>query len=263
MSASTREVHDPLRALREADHRPVLVIWRERLASRLRALVGLAGQPEDATVSGRFIGALVAAALVFFGWQTYVASDPPVEDSLPFASPEATSPPSTATAEAPAGAATASAPSSAAPSSEAVVVHVAGAVVRSGVVVGESSWRVHDAIAAAGGAADRADVDRLNLAAPVEDGQRIYVPLIGEDDVPVVVDDRTAESGSDEGALININAAPEARLEELPGVGPVTAAAIARHRDEHGSFASVDALVAVRGIGPTTVEGLRDFATAG
>lgn len=261
MSVSTREVHDPLRALREADHRPVLVIWRERIAARVRALVGLAGQPEDATVSGRFIGALVAAALVFFGWQAYVASDPPVEDSLPFAAPDATAPPPTVPVGEAIHAPTATA---ADPSSTAVVVvHVAGAVVESGVVVGEPGWRVHDAIAAAGGATARADVDRLNLAAPVEDGQRIYVPLIGEDDVPVVVDDPTAASGGEEGALININAAPEARLEKLPGVGPVTAAAIVRHRDEHGSFASVDALVAVRGIGPATVEGLRDFATAG
>lgn len=260
MSPSTREVHDPLRALREADHRPVLVIWRERIVSRLRALVGLAGQPEDATVSGRFIGALVAAALVFFGWQTYVASDPPVEDSLPFASPDATSPPTIAVG------ATADVPSAAPADRSAtavVVVHVAGAVVQPGVVVGEPSWRVHDAIAAAGGATPHADVDRLNLAAAVEDGQRIYVPVIGEDDVPVVLADQATGSTGEGGALININAAVEARLEELPGVGPVTAAAIVSHRDAHGAFASVDALVAVRGIGPATVEGLRDFATAG
>ncbi len=256
MSESTRETHDPLRALRDADHRPVPVVWRERVAARIRGLLGIVAQPDDVSVSGRFLSALVAAALLFVAWQAYVASDPPIEDSLPFAAPDATSPPSSSS-ELEDTHVVRPTPT------DSVVVHVAGAVATPGIAVGEASWRVHDAISAAGGATAIADIDRLNLAAPVEDGQRIYVPAVGEDDVAMVVDDVVAVSGGGGETRIDINAATAGSLEELPGVGPVTAAAIVSHRDTHGSFASVDALVAVRGIGSATLEGLRDFATAG
>jgi competence protein ComEA len=139
------------------------------------------------------------------------------------------------------------------------VVHVAGAVVAPGVYQLPPGSRVADAIAAAGGASATADVDVLNLAAPVADGDRIGVPLAGSG-VPAAAGHLhagTAQSAAGGSAPVNINSASAEQLDELPGIGPATAAAIVSHREQHGPFASVDDLEAVRGIGPAKIEALR------
>ena len=128
-----------------------------------------------------------------------------------------------------------------------VVVHVAGAVVSPGLYTLEAGARVADAVAAAGGAADGADLDALNLARVVVDGEQVLVTLLGE------------QASGD--ARININVADAATLDGLPGVGPVLAARITEYRDEHGPFASVDALDAVSGVGPAVLEKIRAAAT--
>lgn len=148
----------------------------------------------------------------------------------------------------------------------AVVVHVAGAVHVPGLVTLSAGGRVADAVAAAGGLRPDADSDRLNLAAPVADGARVYVPIIGRPDPapPQVVtpaDPSTTPSEPSPTSPVDLNTATEGELDALPGVGPSTAAAILAYRTEHGRFASVDELQEVRGIGPAKFEALEALVT--
>lgn len=132
-----------------------------------------------------------------------------------------------------------------------VAVHVSGAVVRPGVVEVAPAARVADAIAAAGGATADADLRGINLAAPVVDGGQVVVP-----------DTRhpppSAPGGAGPGPL-RLNAASAAELESLPGVGPVTAARIVAHRQQHGPFAVIEDLLDVPGIGEGRLATLRDL----
>jgi competence protein ComEA len=155
-----------------------------------------------------------------------------------------------------------SAPAAAAPGTSdasgvppTVVVHVAGAVARPGVLHLPEGARVVDAVEAAGGAAPDADLDRVNLAAPIADGARVLVPRAGEA-ATAVEGDLTA--GGVEGPL-DLNLATEGQLDELPGIGPATAAAIVEYRERHGPFATVDSLVDVPGIGDAKLAQLRDL----
>lgn len=142
-----------------------------------------------------------------------------------------------------------------------VVVHVAGAVERPGVVELDPGTRVDEAITAAGGATEKADLDALNLAAPVVDGQQVYVPEQGEAAPPSVVAGGAASGGSSTGTLVDLNTADAAGLDTLPGIGPALAQRIIDWRTEHGPFASVESLTDVSGIGPATMEKLRDLVT--
>jgi competence protein ComEA len=151
-----------------------------------------------------------------------------------------------------------------------VVVDVAGAVVRPGLVSVTSGARVADAVAGAGGLRPDADVDRLNLASPVADGARVYVPTIGQSSIPVPVGATGGAAGGAPGdgattipAPVDLNSATADQLDALPGVGPSTAQAIISYRTAHGSFASVDDLDQVRGIGPGKLSQLRDLVTTG
>ena len=149
-----------------------------------------------------------------------------------------------------------------------LVVHAAGAVGRPGVYELPAGARVADLVEAAGGLAADADTDRVNLAEPVADGGRVFVPRRGEDPPPVVggaTPSGGAHGGSGAGlgggatpsGPIRLNEATEAELEELPGIGPATAAAIVAHRQTNGPFRTVDELLDVRGIGPAKLEQIR------
>ena len=152
-----------------------------------------------------------------------------------------------------------------------VQVHVAGAVKKPGVVTLDGQARVVDALDAAGGTKKNADLTQVNLARVVKDGEQIVVPEIADDAganaQPAAP--RTAGSGTGTaagpaagaGQKININSASAAELENLPGIGPVTAAAIVAYREEKGPFASVDALTEVSGIGEATLEKIKPNAT--
>ena len=137
-----------------------------------------------------------------------------------------------------------------------LAVHVAGAVTHPGVVELRAGARVMYAVDAVGGALGDGDLDRLNLAAKVTDGQRVYVAKVGEADPGVtngdaaVGGDGAASGGSaTAGAKVNLNTATQAQLEELPGIGPTYAQAILAERQRRGSFRSVNDLRSVRGIG--------------
>jgi competence protein ComEA len=136
-----------------------------------------------------------------------------------------------------------------------VVVHVVGQVFRPGLYALPEGSRVNDAIERAGGPRPRAALALVNLAAPVADGQQVIVPsnrqaaqaLAGG---PVI-------GGA--GGRVHLNSATLDQLDELPGIGPVTAQKILDYRTEHGAFGSVDELDAVPGIGPATLDELRDL----
>ncbi len=137
-----------------------------------------------------------------------------------------------------------------------VVVHVAGAVVEPGVVTVPEGTRVADVIDAAGGAVPDADLDAINLAAPVEDGQQVYLPHEGEAARPFP----GAGAAENSEPLVNLNSADAPTLERLTGIGPALAAEIVAWRTEHGPLESVEDLLQVSGIGPATLERLRDEA---
>lgn len=132
-----------------------------------------------------------------------------------------------------------------------VVVHVAGAVRSPGLYRLPAGSRVADAIDAAGGSSPRADLDRLNLAARLADGQRIAVARVGEP-APPGPDPAGGAAPGAAGAPaepVDLNTATPAQLEALPGVGPATAAAIVELRTRQGGFRSVRDLLRVPGIG--------------
>lgn len=132
-----------------------------------------------------------------------------------------------------------------------LVVHVDGAVAAPGVYELAEGTRVNDAIAAAGGLAEGADTSSINLAAGVLDGEKVYVPLEGED-APAAAEAGSAGAASgaeDTPAPININTATIEELDELPGVGEATARAIVEDREQNGPFSVPEDLMRVSGIG--------------
>jgi competence protein ComEA len=147
-----------------------------------------------------------------------------------------------------------------------VVVHVAGAVNRPGVYSLPSGSRVTDAVAAAGGPATDAAVHVLNLARLLADGEQVYVPTQEEAAAGVTGPPSaggTVAGGGSAGGLININTATAVELEELPGVGPATAAKIVDDRETNGPFSTPEDLMRVPGIGPKTFESMKDLVTVG
>lgn len=152
-----------------------------------------------------------------------------------------------------------------------LAVHAAGALVSPGLYHLRGSPRVADLIDAAGGLAPDADIDRINLAAPLSDGSRLYVPRRGESSVPPVVaggdvpgggssagsTGAAAKPGQPGAQPLDLNTATAEQLDALPGVGPATAAAIVDYRRQHGPFRSVDGLLQVRGIGPAKLDAIK------
>ena len=222
-------------------HRPSPVpTWRERL-ERLADATGTT--PARIGVGAAVLVVAVLAAV----WLLRPAPTPP-EASLPFAS------------------ATTAAGSSTTPSSapSVVVVDVAGAVVHPGLQELSPGARVADAITAAGGLTPNADGTQINLAAPLTDGERVYVVAVGEAPPPVAVGGGTTNGASPSmSAPVDLNTADEAALDALPGVGPATAAAIVKYRSQIGSFTSVDELLDVPGIGDAKLAALRDLVRVG
>lgn len=221
-----------------------------RLRERFRGFVAWMG---PARLVG---GAAVVAATAVGGWWLLHAPPPAVERSLPVTTR------TEATATSAPGGTTPAVPVTTLPAGGEVIVHVAGAVTRPGLVRLIPGARVNDAITAAGGPLPEADLDALNLAAPVADGSRIYVPEAGE----VVPGAAVLTSGAGAGSggpapLVDVNTASAADLDALPGIGPSTAQAIVAHRDAHGPFRSVDDLLDVRGIGPSKLEQFRALVT--
>jgi competence protein ComEA len=135
-----------------------------------------------------------------------------------------------------------------------LVIDVAGAVRHPGVYRLRSGLRIDDAIAAAGGAKPKAQLATVNLAAPIADGEQIVVPGRG---VAAVAASGAPAAGSSPSAPLDLNSATLEELENLPGIGPVTAQKILDYRQQHGAFHSVAELQGVPGIGPAHMAQLK------
>jgi len=207
----------------------------------------------------------IAVAVVVFGavWLLR-APAPTTEAGLPFATTPALPPPDATTPRPASSVAVVTTQTQ----PIALVVHVAGAVVAPGVYELSPPARVADAVAAAGGPSLDGDLDGINMAAALADGQRVYVPATGEvDPASVPSGGGGAAEAQAPGATvapgpIDLNTATAGELEQLPGVGPATAAAIIDDRERNGPFASVDDLDRVPGIGPAKLEAIRASVTA-
>lgn len=142
------------------------------------------------------------------------------------------------------------------------LVHVVGSVKKPGLIKLRSSERVNDAIAKAGGPTEDADLTGINLAQKVVDGMQITVATKddgGVGSVTVPEASKGASTAVAPGGAIALNSADATQLEELPGVGPATAAKIIEYRQTHGGFKSVDELMEVKGIGPKKMEKMRPY----
>jgi competence protein ComEA len=146
-------------------------------------------------------------------------------------------------------------PSSAQAQRPLLVVHVVGAVRRAGLFRLRDGSRVADALARAGGPTRRADLAAVNLAAPLVDGEQVVVPRRGAGGSV------TGAAAPGASAKVSLGSATVEQLDELPGVGPVTAQKIVDWRTTHGPFRSVEDLDDVPGIGPARIEQLRDLVT--
>ena len=225
---------DPLGLTRPVHLRPT-----DRLLGLLADL-GLSPRAALAT----FVLCLVAA----LGWWWLKSpAPPPAEAGVPLA-PAATA--TSAVAVAPVE-----------PVGGTVFAHAAGAVRHPGLYELATGDRVADLLAAAGGPLPAADLDRINLAAPVADGTQVVVPRRGEP-APVVSTPTGDTAGGDAPtAPVNINLAGPEELETLPGVGPATAGAIIEYREASGPFTAVEQLIDVTGIGEAKLAALVDLVT--
>lgn len=147
-----------------------------------------------------------------------------------------------------------------------IFVHVAGHVNEPGVIEAPLGSRAGEIIEMAGGATGFADLNALNLARVLQDGERVYVPAIGE----VATDPKTngQPNSGDESPVasnepVNINLANASELEALTGVGPKTAESIVEYREQNGPFGSVAELEDVSGIGPSKLASIEPDATVG
>ena len=194
-------------------------------------------------------GAAAICVLAVGGWWVVRVPPVPVESTIAF------------TTTSVAGGASASA--------LVIVVHVAGEVNVPGVYSLAAGSRMVDALDAAGGPTNRADLEVINLATPITDATQIYVPARNQTARPTfrrpqpgvnggVNSGATGQTDDQQGGVININRASAAELEQLPGVGPATAQAIIDYRTSNGPFATPEDLLEVKGIGPAKFASMRN-----
>ena len=138
-----------------------------------------------------------------------------------------------------------------------ISVHVAGHVRNPGLYQLDPQARIDDAVKAAGGPRDDADLDQLNLAQPLTDGMKLAVPAQGETAQPLLFTGggqppKSSPRSNPAGPVgkVSLNSASASELDSLPGVGPATSAKIIEYRNQHGGFKSVEEIQEVKGIGP-------------
>lgn len=145
-------------------------------------------------------------------------------------------------------------------------VYVTGAVAKPDVYWLAPGSIVKDAVLAAGGVADDADLIRINLAQELQDQQQVYVPRIGETEVPPPVtggESALPSRSGGSGGKVNINTASVEELDTLPGIGPVIAQRIVEYREANGPFKSIQEITLVSGIGDATFEKIKDRISVG
>jgi competence protein ComEA len=260
------------------------------------------GQEESMTHSRMRVGGAALALLLVGGlavqWYRNAAPPAPIGVTLPdtlaprAAASTVPAAPAASSLPPPTGGTAAASPAPPAPSAAGILIHVVGAVRHPGLYHLASNARLADALHAAGGPKRGADLEAVNLASRVQDGEQIRVPTLAERAVlrparpaaraahptPATRPPRptrttaryplsasattpaaaTAHATSEASGPVNINTAGAEELDSLPGVGPATAAAILEFRREHGPFQRVEDLLEVRGIGEKKLAAMRD-----
>ena len=153
-----------------------------------------------------------------------------------------------------------------------VVIHITGSVKNPGIVKLKEGSRIEDAIEAAGGLTENADITKVNLAYVVEDGTKIKIPSASEEDIGdediidsksgdnIIIEENTVSSNNST-QTININKATEKEFETLPGIGPSLASKIIEYRNQNGKFGSIEDIKNVNGIGDSKYEKIKDLIT--
>ena len=153
-----------------------------------------------------------------------------------------------------------------------IKIHIIGAVQKEGIITLDENARVSDAVEAAGGLREDADINKINLAYILEDGMKIKIPSINDKEETdetnsEIVDNKETIQITPESSTksitnkININKASQTELESLPGIGPTTALKIIDFRNENGKFASIEDLKEVAGIGESKYDKIKDLIT--
>jgi competence protein ComEA len=224
---------------------PPFVLPPEGRGARVRAVLAGAGRQRVA-VALLALAALLGAGAVWAratpglaGGDAGQGSVAPADQTLPRAAPD---------------------PPSATGPRDRVAVHVAGRVRRPGLVRLPAGSRVHDAVRAAGGVAAGADLDAVNLARRLTDGEQVRIPGPGDPAPPLPPGAAAPTPGVAPSAPLDLNTATLEQLDALPGVGEVTAGHILAYRSAH-PFTTVDQLLEVPGIGQRRFEQLKDLVT--
>ena len=149
-----------------------------------------------------------------------------------------------------------------------IIVHITGEVKKPGVVKIKQGSRIEDVISAVGGLTENADISNVNLAYIVEDGVKIKIPSVNEDDNTdeyissdsgknVIISDEKKEKANT--IIVNINTAPQTELEQLPGIGASIATRIIDYRNKNGKFKAIEDIKNVTGIGENKYEKIKDL----
>lgn len=142
---------------------------------------------------------------------------------------------------------------------EKIKVHIAGSVVNEGIIELEEGDRIADAIKEAGGTTANANLNKINLAYKLQDGQKIYIPNQNEEDEQN--DNEDIITNINETNKININTATQTELEALPGIGPSTAIKIINYRNTNGKFKKIEDIKNVPGIGEAKFQNIEEQIT--
>ncbi|MGN1299380.1 MAG: helix-hairpin-helix domain-containing protein [Candidatus Scatovivens sp.] len=141
-----------------------------------------------------------------------------------------------------------------------IKIHISGEVNYKGILELKEGSRINDAIKQAGGITEKADIDKINLAYELSDGQKLYIPNINEKEKKeYITEDSGIEIEEEKEEKININKATQTELETLPGIGPSLALKIIRYREENGKFNNIEELKNVKGVGENKYEEIKEL----
>lgn len=141
-----------------------------------------------------------------------------------------------------------------------IIIYICGAVKESKVISLPENSRISNAIDAVGGLEEKADLTNINLAYILSDGEKIYIPFIGEENTQATSIFNTLNSTtSTSNSKININKASQTELEQIPGIGPSTALKIINYRTENGKFKSIEDIKNISGIGDSKFNNIKNY----
>jgi competence protein ComEA len=139
-----------------------------------------------------------------------------------------------------------------------IVIYLTGAIIHPGVYELPPGSRLENAISAAGGFSEKANISSVNLASEIKDGQSFYIRTVDEEDTGISKDEQGIINTE---GLIDINTATSEQLQQLPGIGPTKAEAIMEFRETNGPFQTLNDLLLVPGIGESTLAQIMNFIT--